>query len=401
MRIGINCRLLAPHSGGMKQYLFRLVNRLLESPEDECVLFYWPHHRALFEESLGPTWSAHAIEITSMRDLEPLLPTLDVYFCPFGLLEPRPATVASAVMLPDVQEAYLPQSFGMRERWSRLYHHGVSTRIAHRVLTLSAFSKACISAAYGVPDEKIHVAYQSASMADGIEGVDTAKHFAALPSRFVFYPANFWPHKNHAKLFAALAWARDRCGVTIPCVLTGADVPHGYVPDADIAQHGLSNQVQRLPYQPEAAMPVLYRRATALVFPSRFEGFGLPMTEAMSAGCPIVCSGTTSLPEVGGDAALYFDPESVEDMATALVRIWNDDGERTALARRGRERAAIFSLEAMVAAHREAFAAARRDFARSAPEPEPFQRRLFDFGLSGWKALSARVPPATPRQSWS
>ncbi len=400
MRIGINCRLLAPHSGGAKQYLFRLVNRLLQSARDECLLIHWRTNRAVLDEGLPANWRTHAVEIGTGRELNALLPQLDVYFCPFGLLEPRPAAVAAVVMLPDVQEAYLPQYFSKRERWSRLYHHAASTRIANRVVTLSSFSKECIARVYRVPREKIHVAYQAAADCGGNLGGPYSAPPPALPERFVLYPANLWAHKNHERLFAAMALARDRFGVTITCVLTGADVPGGYDARRGIVEYGLHTQVHRLGYQPEAVMPGIYRRATALVFPSLFEGFGLPLVEAMAAGCPIACARRASLPEVAGEAALYFDAESPEDMATALITLWTDDACRAALVREGQKRVARFSLDAMVAAHRDAFEGARRDFAEAAPRREPWLRRLSDLGASAWQTLHTRVPPAPPIGSW-
>src|SRR5262245_33527723 len=126
MRIGINCRLASPHSGGVKQYVFRLVDGLLESLSDEVSLIFRRGNGAVLDDGLTPTWRSHGIEIGTARDIGPLLSRFDVYFCPFGLLEPRPVGIAAVVMLPDVQEAYLPQSFGLRERWSRLYHHAAS-----------------------------------------------------------------------------------------------------------------------------------------------------------------------------------------------------------------------------------------------------------------------------------
>ncbi|MGB8352663.1 MAG: glycosyltransferase family 1 protein [Chthoniobacteraceae bacterium] len=103
--------------------------------------------------------------------------------------------------------------------------------------------------------------------------------------------------------------------------------------------------VRLLSYVPQAALPALYQGATCLAFPSLCEGFGLPVLEAMTSGCPVVCSSTTSLPEVAGDAAEYVDPMSVESIADGIGKILDDSFHRDALVKKGYERAAFFSRE--------------------------------------------------------
>jgi glycosyltransferase involved in cell wall biosynthesis len=291
----------------------------------------------------------------------------------------------------DVQEAYFPQFFTFRDRWFRNYHHPASTQLANRVITISEFSRQAIARAHRIPPSKIDVVHlapdETAHDSALVEGMSLP---SGLPDRFLFYPANVWPHKNHDRLLAALTVARQRYGVVLPCVLTGAEVPNGSSLKNLIASHQLADQVLFLGYQPAAVVAALYRRATALVFPSLFEGFGLPVVEAMAAGCPVVCSSTTSLPEVAAGAAVYVNPEDPEDIARQLVTVWRDHQLRRDLSEKGKRRAQRFSVDAMADAHRRAFSAARDDFAQRGPQHYPRYLDCRDLAVSAWRSWYIR-----------
>ena len=113
--------------------------------------------------------------------------------------------------------------------------------------------------------------------------------------------------------------------------------------EAHIVTSGLGGQVRFLGYRPGRDLPALYRGAACLLFPSLFEGFGMPVLEAMASGCPVVCSNTTSLPEIAGDAALLVDPGDPEALAAAVHQLLTDPDLRAELIARGLERAAAFS----------------------------------------------------------
>jgi glycosyltransferase involved in cell wall biosynthesis len=161
----------------------------------------------------------------------------------------------------------------------------------------------------------------------------------------LFFPANTWPHKNHVRLLEALAVLRDTHGLCPGLVLAGS--PKGASADvtAAVARLGLERQVRWLGYVDQPRLVGLYRAATALVFPSLHEGFGMPLLEAMACGCPVVCSRTTGTGETAGDAALTFDPTDVSDMAQAIRTLLDADDLRRDLSRRGLDRAARFTWE--------------------------------------------------------
>ncbi len=159
--------------------------------------------------------------------------------------------------------------------------------------------------------------------------------------RYFVYPANFWPHKNHSMLLVAFAlFSKRHPELAIRLVLPGANRPDPQALQRNAARMGLANHVLVPGYVPDADLAALLAGACALVFPSLYEGFGLPILEAYAVGCPVACSDVTSLPEVANGAALMFDPRKPEAIATALERLATEPALRAELSRRGHERLA-------------------------------------------------------------
>lgn len=165
-----------------------------------------------------------------------------------------------------------------------------------------------------------------------------------LPEKYLFYPAQFWAHKNHPRLleaFARLAAQHEDARL----VLVGSP-KNGSAAVADtIGRLGVEDRVLVLGYVTNEQMVHLYRHARALVFPTFFGPTNIPPLEAFVLGCPVAVSGIYGMPEQLGDAALYFDQTSVEEIAGACARLWADDGLCAALAAAGRERAALWGPE--------------------------------------------------------
>jgi hypothetical protein len=159
----------------------------------------------------------------------------------------------------------------------------------------------------------------------------------------VLYPANTWHHKNHSRLIEALAHYRGRYGEELTLVLTGVSREGQAGLESAIESHGLKELVRMLDYVSRDDLPSLYAGAACLIFPSLFEGFGIPLVEAMRVGCPIAASNVTSIPEIVGDAGVLFDPLDPADISRALAAILRDPAMATELARRGRARAELFS----------------------------------------------------------
>lgn len=272
----------------------------------------------------------------------------DVWFCPFIELQPSDLKVASVVVMPDIQHEFYPNFFPRQVRRARRSMYANSAMKATRVVTLSEYSRSLICSYYGLPGDRVLVVPPGVGeeflepQADQDRKIREAY---ALPKRYFFYPANIWPHKNHERLLSALAVFLRRVRTAWHLVLTGQD-SQGMERVRVRARHsGLQESVLCLGYVPYAHLPAIYRGATALVFPSLFEGFGMPLLEAMTCGCPIVASRATSIPEVVGEAALFIDPLSEESIADGLERIVEDQNLRRMLISCGRSRARKFTWE--------------------------------------------------------
>jgi glycosyltransferase involved in cell wall biosynthesis len=154
-----------------------------------------------------------------------------------------------------------------------------------------------------------------------------------------------WPHKNHGNLLKALKILRVLGAFDGRLVLTGIDHHTSAEVTAEIERLGLDDVVKVLGFLPYEELPYLYNLARAMVFPSLFEGFGIPLVEAMACGCPVVCSDRTSVPEVAGTVGVLFDPASPADIAEKILSVWNDEDRLSVLRQRGIARAREFTWE--------------------------------------------------------
>jgi glycosyltransferase involved in cell wall biosynthesis len=261
---------------------------------------------------------------------EMLAAGVDALHFPLAGMIPRTVSIPSAVTIADVQYEIHPEFFSRAERRYRRWMYPRTTDAARIVITLSGFSAGSLMSHLGVPAGKIRVIPL---------GVDPDRfHPGAAPREpFLLYPANFWPHKNHARAFEALARVREhRPEVTL--VLTGAGHDGLTLPEGVVSRGLVSDD----------ELARLYQTASATVFPSLWEGFGLPPIEAMACGCPVVVSNVASLPEVCADAARYVDPLSARDIASGIEDVLRNPA---GLVEAGRRRAAQLTLEACVRAH--------------------------------------------------
>jgi glycosyltransferase involved in cell wall biosynthesis len=360
MRIGVNCFLLQPHIGGLKQYFLTLFDELLaHDHENEYIFFWYPHNADELAKLRVDYWKERAIQLKyDQREVLAHLDRIDLYFCPFSALYPRPLPLPTVMTLVDIQEVFFPEFFAPDDRYMRDLHFSISTRMADRVLTISEFSKATLVEHHHLPQEKVVVAYLSAD-----ERFYRAEQVGqtldrSLPQDFILFPANYWKHKNHDRLLQALRLLRDEYGLCVDAVFTGFEQSNGYQLVDKAQEYGIAEQVHPLGYISIEELAYLYRRAQMLVFPSLFEGFGIPLVEAMAAGCPIVTSNTTSIPEVVGDAAILFDPTVPGEIAAAIKRVWCDETLRQRMIEQGTRRAQNFSSARMAQAHLRAFSEA-------------------------------------------
>lgn len=225
---------------------------------------------------------------------------------------------------------------GMFVWWYRKLFHRLA-RCGARLLTVSAFSRTRLAAGLSVSPSRIGLLPNGADHLDEVRPDDSvlARH-GLQAGRFLLAVASANPTKNLQALVAA--FARLPVDPALRLVLVGGANRQVFAGDAMAYPPG----VVHIGYQDDAALKSLYRHAIALVFPSLYEGFGLPPLEAMACGCPVAAGFAAAIPEVCGEAALYFDPHSVDAIAEALQRLLDDVDLRERLRRAGLERASAF-----------------------------------------------------------
>jgi glycosyltransferase involved in cell wall biosynthesis len=266
-----------------------------------------------------------------------------------GYIHPQLYPLRQVLVVPDIQHEYLPQFFSATALEERRRVYTDSIRRADHLCAISEFTRGTLIEKLGIAPERVTTVPLAADPAfvprvgdDRADGAVLERHGLQAGS-YLYFPAHTWHHKNHRSAVEALRCLRDRHGCAPMLVCSGGAREAQPALDAHIAASGLDRQVRFLGYIPRAEVPALYRGAAALVFPSLFEGFGMPVLEAMATGCPVVCSNTTSLPEIAGDAALMVDPNDPDALAGALHRVLTERDLRSELVARGIRQAATFS----------------------------------------------------------
>jgi glycosyltransferase involved in cell wall biosynthesis len=281
---------------------------------------------------------------------------VDVLHHPVTVPIPRVPGLPTVVTVYDLQHREMPELFSRAERAYRRWAYEGAARRADLVLTTSEYSRERLVEIAGIPADRVVAVPMGldtdrfrpeASPAD----VTLAERLS-LPERYVVYPANLWPHKNHDRLVDALAHVEDR---DMHLVLTGQDYGRGDALRARARRLGVEGRVHHLGFLAADDVPALYRGASAMIFPSLYEGFGSPPLEAMACGCPVTSSTRGSLAEVVGDAALHLDPESVEQIAAAITRVVEDRELRDRLREQGLARAGTFTWARAARRHAELY----------------------------------------------
>lgn len=252
----------------------------------------------------------------------------------------------------DVQHHDLPHNFTRAQHlWRRLMYDRAALG-ATRVVTISEHARTRIIECVGVDPHRIvaiHLAVDHGRFRpERREEDERLLGDLGLPERFLFYPASLWPHKNHLKLLDAMAINRDH---QLGLVLTGATFGKLGMLKAEANRRGLRGRLQHLGRVADDLLPALYRRATAMVFPSLHEGFGIPPVEAMASGCPVASSRKAALAEICASGVAELDPDNAEQMAETIEAVVNDEALRTRLRASGLQQARRFTWAQNATAH--------------------------------------------------
>jgi glycosyltransferase involved in cell wall biosynthesis len=281
---------------------------------------------------------------------------LDVMHYPATVPVPRLRSVPTIVSLHDVLHLDHPEFFSRRIRaWRRIAYDSAAVS-ATMLLTGSEHARKRICSHLDLDPKRVRVVRHGIDLERFTPSAqpndEEILQRAGLAEPYIYYPAGLFSHKNHYRLVAALGRMSD----SVLLVLTGQDFGKRDALLSAADEAGV--RARHLGRVPDSWLPTLFRHASALVFPSLYEGFGAPVVEAMASGCPVVCSNRGSLPEVVGEAALTFDPQDEMSMAHAIERTLTDDELRDRNGRAGLARARTFSWTASAAGHLDAYAEA-------------------------------------------
>ncbi len=279
---------------------------------------------------------ATIISASAMSDI-----SCDVAWYPCNFVTYRPKRGA---IVPTVHDLF--PMLQLDGRWWKFYkrararsRYGSTLRSADHVITGATRSGEELTSMFGVAPERISVVPHAADdfRVTDPSLVDPILARLQVKGPFLLAVGSQEPRKNLAVLYAAMERLTAR-GCTIPLVLCGPRGIHGYRPGDT-----LPSWLRHAGFVTDDELAALYARATALVFPSRYEGFGLPVLEAMRVGGAVICANVSTMPEVGGDAVLYFPPDDPDALATQVIRVIDEPGLRTQLADAGRRRAESYS----------------------------------------------------------
>ncbi|RMD75570.1 MAG: glycosyltransferase family 1 protein [Chloroflexi bacterium] len=359
MHVVINAHLLAHTTSfrraGVSHYIEQVLLHLAQIDHENTYTIYTT--RGLNQAALGlppnfvvkpsrlPTINPR-IRIPWEQGIAPFLlrGKVDLYH---GCLNVAPllSPVPTVITIHDLAFIRFPQTF---RTYNRIYLDlatRLSARRASRILAVSEHTKREVAGLLGISPERIVVtpnATRSHFRPFAADIIDQFRARKGLPARFILYVGTLEPRKNLTTLLEAFALVSRR----VPAVplLIGGGKGWMYQPIfARLAQLNLQDRVKFVGYIPEEELPLWYAAATIFVFPSMYEGFGMPPLEAMACGTPVITSNTSSLPEVVGDAGLMVDPAAPAALADAMMQLLTDADLYAALRQRGLERARRFS----------------------------------------------------------
>ena len=369
MRVAIDARKL--HDYGIGTYVRNLVRHLARLDSTTAYVLICRPEDVEFARHIGPNFEAlpdrspnYSIREQFSVPLDLLRAKVDLFHAPHYVFSPL-TMCPTVVTIHDCIHLRFPQYLPNRGAllYAQLFLRRAAAR-ARRVMTVSEASKRDILHYLHVPAAKVEVIPNALDerFATPPAEADIARvrERYQLNTPFMLYAGNIKPHKNIDRLIEAFALLRRRGPDGVKLLIIGDEISKYPNLRRLVHRHQLHQHVRFFGFVPDTTLAVLYRLAAAFVFPSLYEGFGLPPLEAMASGTPVISSNVSSLPEVVGNAAILIDPLDPQALADAMARVLGDGALRTELIRRGHERVAAFSWERSVARVREIYAEVAR-----------------------------------------
>lgn len=375
MRIGVDIRgLITGQRSGIEQYTLKILERLVKNdPDNTYVLFYVAYRdwdKRLKDFLDGTPWSRSAnVEIKKLQWINaPLLlhalwkpldwpkadkicGGLDVMWQPSPRLLPVSKSCQTVITFHDLVFELFPQFYPLQSRlWQWQMSYPYLARTADRIIAVSNSTKQDLMRIYKIDPNKITVVYEGVDPVyfepiDSVLLADLRQKFQ-VPGDYLYYLGSLEPRKNVTAIIRGLSYLKSQGFVNIKLVVSGGKGWLNEAIFAEVEKLGLKSEVIFTGAVSEIEKNAWLKGAKAFVFPSLYEGFGLPVLEAMAASCPVITSQVSSLPEVVGDTALLINPEKQTELNLALTKLLSDTNLAAELSRRGRERAKQFTWEA-------------------------------------------------------
>jgi glycosyltransferase involved in cell wall biosynthesis len=353
-KVGINLLWLVPGQvGGSETYVARLLSGLAErSSELDYTLFALPQfaeaHPELsstFKTAFAPVtgqWRSFRVAgENSWLIAQCRRRNIDLLHHAGGTM-PFLRGTRRVLTIHDLQYLYYPEYFSATKLRFLKMMVPRSAEAARLVLTPSEFTRRTVIERLNIDPSIVITIPHGVSPRESKRQDVPVRELYDLPGPYLVFPAITYPHKNHLVLLKAFAKLQRR-HPEVSLVLTGAKGSMEVRVAAEIRELGIEGQVRRLGHVPSADLDGLYHEAVGLVFPSRFEGFGAPVLEAMSRGCPVIAANSTALPEVVGEAGVLVSPDNSDDWSMAMADLLEDEEMRSRLSKLGTEQARRFT----------------------------------------------------------
>jgi glycosyltransferase involved in cell wall biosynthesis len=261
---------------------------------------------------------------------------------------PRFSPIPTVISIMDLAYIYFPQMFNKSDLYQLRSWTSYSAKNAKKIITISESSKSDIIKQYQIPEEKVEVVYPG--IKPGLlkhhtkADMDTLKTKYGINDTFILFVGTLQPRKNISRLIEAFSKVIQEQN-DIELIIIGKK---GWLYEEILKKPhdlGIEDKVKFLDFVTDSDLEIFYREALCFVLPSLYEGFGLPVLEAMKYGCPVITSNVSSLPEAGGEAALYVDPLDTNDIAQKIKKLITNPQLRKELKEKGKTQLAKFSWE--------------------------------------------------------
>ena len=356
LRIGIDVHTIGSFATGNEIYIYQLTRALMLLDKRNDYVLYVTNPDALTNRTDCPPNFNYRLLRPHMPFIRiPFSLPVDILRHPVDVLHvqyigPPVCPCNLVVAIHDLASLHLPAYYPWRERLLNRFLIPLTARKAARILTISEYSKNDIVSTLRVPSDKVIVTYlgvdpETFHPISKRQQIDNVLHCYGIGTPYILYVGNVEPRKNLHRLIEAFALLRRKGSINHRLVIVGQRARlSSKVLDA-IGRVGLTEGVIFTGYVSIEHLPMLYSAADVFVYPSIFEGFGLPPLEAMACGTPVIVSSTSSLPEVVGDAGLKVNPIDVSAIADAIYKVVLDSDLRQEMSEKGLQQAQRFSWE--------------------------------------------------------